>query len=288
LSDRFVSELIQLDPWALIAIAFAFGTLIGSFLNVVIYRTPVMMQRAWDDEVLLHQHANDPAYELPTRTRFNLLVPRSRCGSCGHQIGALENVPIVSWLVLRGKCSACSARISPRYPLVEALTGLLFAAAAWQFGATLTALYTLAFLAILVVLTGIDLDTQLLPDHFTLPLLWLGLIANLTGTFARLPDAVVGAIAGYLVLWSVFWVFKLATGREGMGYGDFKLLAALGAWFGWQTLPMILLVASVFGAFVGVTMIVASGKDRRTAIAFGPYLAFAGLCALFAGPLMRL
>lgn len=283
-----MDALAQLGAWGLTAIAFAFGTLIGSFLNVVIYRTPVMMQRAWDDEVLLHQHSDDATYELPERDRFNLLLPRSRCGSCGHQITALENIPIFSWLALRGKCSACGTKISARYPIVEALTGLLFAAAAWKFGATLTSVYALIFLACLIVLTGIDLDTQLLPDHFTLPLLWLGLIANLTGTFSRLPDAVVGAVAGYLVLWCVFWLFKLATGREGMGYGDFKLLAALGAWFGWQALPSILLVASLFGTVVGIALIMFSGKDRRTAIAFGPYLAFAGLCALFAGPLMRL
>jgi leader peptidase (prepilin peptidase) / N-methyltransferase len=283
-----VSALTQLEPWILWCLAFVFGALIGSFLNVVIYRTPVMMQRVWDDEVLLHQHADDEAFELPKRERFNLLVPRSRCGNCGHQITALENIPILSWLALRGKCSACGTSISARYPIVEALTGLLFAAAVWKFGATAQALYALFFLAILVVLTGIDLDTQLLPDHLTLPLLWVGLIANLNTTFARLPDAVIGAVAGYLILWSVFWLFKLLTGREGMGYGDFKLLAALGAWFGWQTLPMTLLVASLFGAVVGIAMIAFGAKDRRTAIAFGPYLAFAGACALFAGPLMRI
>jgi leader peptidase (prepilin peptidase) / N-methyltransferase len=283
-----VAAITQLDPWLLWSLAFVFGALIGSFLNVVIYRTPIMMQRTWDDEVLLHQHAEDESFELPKRDRFNLIVPRSRCGNCGHQITALENIPIVSWLFLRGKCSACGTKISARYPLVEAATGLLFAAAVWKFGATTQALYALFFLAILVVLTGIDLDTQLLPDHLTLPLLWVGLIANLSGTFARLPDAVIGAVAGYLILWSVFWLFKLLTGREGMGYGDFKLLAALGAWFGWQALPMTLLVASLFGAVVGIAMIVFGGKDRRTAIAFGPYLAFAGVCALFAGPLMRI
>jgi leader peptidase (prepilin peptidase) / N-methyltransferase len=283
-----VAALTQLEPWILWCLAFVFGALIGSFLNVVIYRTPIMMQRVWDDEVLLHQHADDEAFELPKRERFNLLVPRSRCGNCGHQITALENIPILSWLALRGKCSACGTSISARYPIVEALTGLLFAAAVWKFGATAQALYALFFLAILVVLTGIDLDTQLLPDHLTLPLLWVGLIANLNTTFARLPDAVIGAVAGYLILWSVFWLFKLLTGREGMGYGDFKLLAALGAWFGWQTLPMTLLVASLFGAVVGIAMIAFGGKDRRTAIAFGPYLAFAGACALFAGPLMRI
>jgi leader peptidase (prepilin peptidase)/N-methyltransferase len=276
------------EPWVTILVALVFGTLIGSFINVVIYRTPIMMQRTWDDELLAHQHADDPDYEVPRREPFNLWVPRSRCGSCGHQITALENVPIVSWLVLRGKCSACGTKISVRYPVVEAVTGLLFAAAAWKFGATITTLYALIFLGILVILTGIDLDTQLLPDHFTLPLLWIGLLANLSGTFAKLPDAVIGAVAGYLVLWSVYWLFKLTTGREGMGYGDFKLLAALGAWFGWQALPMTLLVASLFGAVVGIAMIVFGGKDRRSAIAFGPYLAFAGLCALFAGPWMRL
>jgi leader peptidase (prepilin peptidase) / N-methyltransferase len=283
-----VAALSQLEPWILWCLAFVFGALIGSFLNVVIYRTPIMMQRAWDDEMLLHQHAADETYELPKRERFNLIVPRSRCGNCGHQITALENIPILSWLVLRGKCSACGTAISARYPLVEAATGLLFAFAVWQFGATTQAVYAQIFLAILVVLTGIDLDTQLLPDHMTLPLLWLGLAANLGGTFARLPDAVIGAMVGYLILWSVFWLFKLLTGREGMGYGDFKLLAALGAWFGWQTLPMTLLVASLFGAVVGIAMILFGGKDRRTAIAFGPYLAFAGVCALFAGPLMRI
>jgi leader peptidase (prepilin peptidase) / N-methyltransferase len=283
-----VTAFTQLDPWILWSLAFVLGALIGSFLNVVIYRTPLMMQRAWDDEVLLNQHADDESFELPKRERFNLILPRSRCGACGHQITALENIPILSWLILRGKCSACGVAISIRYPIVEAATGILFAAAAWKFGATTQTLYALFFLAIIIVLTGIDLDTQLLPDHLTLPLLWVGLIANLNGTFARLPDAVIGAVAGYLILWSVFWLFKLLTGREGMGYGDFKLLAALGAWFGWQVLPTTLLVASLFGAVVGITMILFAGKDRRTAIAFGPYLAFAGACALFAGPLMRI
>jgi leader peptidase (prepilin peptidase) / N-methyltransferase len=283
-----VAAITELEPLILGCLAFAFGALIGSFLNVVIYRTPLMMQRAWDDEVLLNQHADDESFELPKRERFNLILPRSRCGGCGHQITALENIPILSWLILRGKCSACGVAISIRYPIVEAATGILFAAAAWKFGATTQTLYALFFLAIIIVLTGIDLDTQLLPDHLTLPLLWVGLIANLNGTFARLPDAVIGAVAGYLILWSVFWLFKLLTGREGMGYGDFKLLAALGAWFGWQVLPTTLLVASLFGAVVGITMILFAGKDRRTAIAFGPYLAFAGACALFAGPLMRI
>jgi leader peptidase (prepilin peptidase) / N-methyltransferase len=272
----------------LIGAAFVLGALIGSFLNVVIYRMPVMMQRAWDDELLLHQNANNPDYELPVRERFNLLVPRSRCGQCGHMITALENIPVVSWLALRGKCSACKTPISARYPLVELTTGLLFAACAWQFGATASMIFALIFVASLVVLTGIDLDTQLLPDQITLLLMWLGLLVNVSGTFARLPDAVIGAAAGYLILWSVYWLFKLLTGREGMGYGDFKLLAAIGAWFGWQVLPKVLLASSLVGAIIGIAMIAFRGKDRRTAIAFGPYLAIAGLLALFAGDLMKL
>jgi leader peptidase (prepilin peptidase) / N-methyltransferase len=283
-----VSFFASLEPWMLIGAAFVFGALIGSFLNVVIYRLPVMMQRAWDDEVLLHQNADNPDYELPARERFNLIVPRSRCRQCGHAITALENVPIVSWLALRGKCSACKTPISARYPIVEFITGALFAACAWKFGATYAMMFGLVFCAALVALTGIDFDTQLLPDQITLPLMWLGLLINLFGVFARLPDAVIGAAAGYLVLWSVYWLFKLLTGREGMGYGDFKLLAALGAWFGWQVLPMILLVSSLAGAVIGISLIVFQGKDRRTAIAFGPYLAIAGFVALFAGNLMRL
>ncbi|MGL4231107.1 MAG: prepilin peptidase [Casimicrobium sp.] len=283
-----MSFFASLDTWLWITCAFVFGALIGSFLNVVIYRLPVMMQRGWDDEVLLHQNADNPDYELPKRERFNLIVPRSRCGQCGHVITALENIPIVSWLVLGGKCSACKTRISARYPIVELVTGLLFAACAWTFGATYTAVFAMLMCAILVALTGIDLDTQLLPDQMTLPLMWIGLLVNIGGMFARLPDAVIGAAAGYLVLWSIYWLFKLLTGREGMGYGDFKLLAALGAWFGWQALPMILLVSSLVGAVIGISLMIFQGKDRRTAIAFGPYLAIAGLAALFAGSLMRL
>jgi leader peptidase (prepilin peptidase) / N-methyltransferase len=282
------ASLASLDLWVLIALAFVFGSLIGSFLNVVIYRLPVMMERSWNDEIEAHQHADDPNWEPSKRERFNLIVPRSRCGQCGHMITALENIPMISWLALRGKCSACKTPISARYPLVELVTGLLFAACIWKFGATGTALAAMVFCAALVALTGIDLDTQLLPDQLTLPLLWLGLLLNIGSMFARLPDAVVGAAAGYLILWSVYWLFKLITGREGMGYGDFKLLGALGAWFGWQTLPMMLLVSSVVGAVIGIALIVFQGKDRRTAIAFGPYLALSGLIMMFAGHLLKL
>ena len=271
-------EFLTQERWALLTAALVFGALIGSFLNVVIYRLPVMMERAWEDELALAQD-KEPA----TRERFNLVTPRSRCGQCGHVITALENIPIVSWLALRGKCSACGTRISARYPLVELATALLFLACAWTFGPTLQTVSAMLFCAVLVALTGIDLDTQLLPDQLTLPLLWIGLLLNIFGLFARLPDAVIGAAAGYLMLWSVYWLFKLITGREGMGYGDFKLLGALGAWFGWQALPMLLLVSSVVGAVVGIAILVVQKKGRNTAIAFGPYLAIAGLITLFFG-----
>ncbi len=271
-------EFLTQERWALLTAALVFGALIGSFLNVVIYRLPVMMERAWEDELALAQD-KEPA----ARERFNLVSPRSRCGNCGHKIAALENIPIVSWLALRGKCSACGTRISARYPLVELATALLFLGCAWTFGATLQTVSAMLFCAVLVALTGIDLDTQLLPDQLTLPLLWIGLLLNIFGLFARLPDAVIGAAAGYLTLWSVYWLFKLITGREGMGYGDFKLLGALGAWFGWQALPMLLLVSSVVGAVVGIAILVVQKKGRNTAIAFGPYLAIAGLITLFFG-----
>jgi leader peptidase (prepilin peptidase) / N-methyltransferase len=285
-------ELLTQERWLLLLCALVLGALIGSFLNVVIYRLPVMMEQAWQDELAFAQAPNqrvesDSVAAEPERARFNLIVPRSRCGHCGHQITALENIPILSWLALRGKCSACSTRISARYPFVELATGLLFFASAWTFGVSLQALAAMALCAALVALTGIDFDTQLLPDQLTLPLLWLGLLLNVGGLFARLPDAVIGAAAGYLVLWLVFWAFKLATGRDGMGYGDFKLLAALGAWFGWQALPIILLLSSVVGAVVGIGILVVQKKGRQTAIAFGPYLAMAGLITLFFGERLR-
>lgn len=268
--------------------AFVFGALIGSFLNVVIYRLPLMMERAWQAEIEASAHADDPNWEPAEQARFNLLTPRSRCSHCGHAITALENIPMISWAVLRGRCSACKTKISARYPLVEFLTALAFAACAWKFGASYQALAAMALVASLIALTGIDLDTQLLPDQITLPLMWLGLLVNVTGLFVSPQDAVFGAVAGYLILWSVYWLFKLLTGREGMGYGDFKLLAALGAWFGWQSLPMILLISSVVGAVIGIALILFRGKDRQTAIAFGPYLALGGVLTLFIGHLLRL
>ena len=275
-------ELLTQERWLLLIVAALLGALIGSFLNVVIYRLPVMMERAWEDEIALSQDK-----EPPPRERFNLIVPRSRCGKCGHRITALENIPILSWLLLKGKCSACGTPISMRYPLVELATSLLFLACAWTFGASMQTVAAMLLCAVLVTLTGIDLDTQLLPDQLTLPLVWVGLLINIADMFARLPDAVIGAAAGYLTLWSVYWLFKLVTGREGMGYGDFKLLAALGAWFGWQALPMLLLVSSVVGAAVGIGVLVLQKKGRNTAIAFGPYLAIAGLITLFFGTQLR-
>ncbi|WGG49570.1 A24 family peptidase [Rugamonas sp. DEMB1] len=264
--------------FAISLLAGLFGLLIGSFLNVVIYRVPKMMQRESDNYV-----AVESGREAPHAERFNLMVPRSACPHCGHQITALENIPLLSWLVLRGKCSACRAPISPRYPAVELLTGLLSALLVWRFGSGWAGLAALFFLYSLIAMTFIDADTQLLPDDLTYPLLWAGLLVNLNGTFVPLHDAVVGAAAGYLALWSIYWLFKLATGKEGMGYGDFKLLAALGAWLGWAMLPTIILLSSVVGALVGISLIVFARHGRNNPIPFGPYLAAAGLIAMLYG-----
>ena len=260
-----------------------FGLLIGSFLNVVVYRLPVMAQRELDNYI-----AHEAGKELPHQERFNLMVPRSACPHCGHRITALENIPIVSWLFLRGKCSACKAPISPRYPVVEGVTGLLSAVLIWHFGSGWLGLASLLFAYFLIAMTLIDYDTKTLPDDLTYPLLWLGLLINLDGTIVPLRDAVIGAMAGYLSLWAVYWLFKLATGKEGMGYGDFKLLAALGAWMGWAMLPTIIILSSVVGAIVGISLIVFARRDRNNPIPFGPYLAAAGMIALLYGtPLTR-
>ena len=259
-------------------VAALFGLLVGSFLNVVIHRIPKMMQRESDNYV-----AQESGKEPPHTDRYNLMVPRSSCPHCGHQITALENIPVISWLALRGKCRKCKAPISARYPAVELLTGILAGVLVWTFGSGLAGMATLLFLFLLVAMTFIDIDTQLLPDDLTYPLLWAGLLVNLHGTFVPLQDAVVGAAAGYLVLWSVYWLFKLVTGKEGMGSGDFKLLAALGAWLGWQMLPTIILLSSVVGAIVGISLIVFAKRGRDKPIPFGPYLAAAGLIALLYG-----
>jgi leader peptidase (prepilin peptidase)/N-methyltransferase len=242
-----------------------------------------MAQRELDNYI-----AHEAGKELPHQDRFNLMVPRSACPHCGHQITALENIPIVSWLFLRGKCSACKAPISPRYPIVEAVTGLLSALLVWHFGSGWLGLASLVFAYFLIAMTLIDYDTKTLPDDLTFPLLWLGLLINLDGTIVPLRDAVIGAMAGYMALWAVYWLFKLATGKEGMGYGDFKLLAALGAWMGWAMLPTIIILSSVVGAIVGISLIVFARRDRNNPIPFGPYLAAAGMIALFYGiPLTR-
>ena len=269
-------EALQQFPTLAVGTALVLGLMIGSFLNVVVYRLPKMMELEWEAQAA-ELRGEDP----PARERFDLLVPRSRCPSCGHQLGALENVPLLSWLIQRGRCKACGASISARYPLVELATGLLTALAIWRFGATWAGLGAALLGFVLIALTFIDLDTQLLPDSMTMPLLWLGLLFNLWDVYVPLQEAVVGAMAGYLSLWSVYWLFRLVTGKEGMGFGDFKLLAALGAWFGWTALPAIILLASVVGSVVGVSMILFARHKREVPIPFGPYLAGAGLLALY-------
>lgn len=254
------------------------GLAVGSFVNVVIHRLPIMMDRDW-----AAQCAELRGEEIAPGDTLTLAKPRSRCPSCGHVITAMENIPLLSWLMLRGRCSACGTRIGVRYPLVELLTGLLSAACAIAFGPTLQLVGALVFVWALIALTFIDLDTQLLPDSITLPLVWVGLVINLLGGFTDLESSVTGAVAGYLVLWTVFWGFKLVTGKEGMGYGDFKLLAAIGAFLGWQVLPVVILLSSLVGAMVGIAMIALRSHGREVPIPFGPYLAAAGLIALFFG-----
>ena len=268
----------QAQPVLFIVAATLLGLIVGSFLNVVVHRLPIMMEREWRQQCAELRGEPSPAQE-----RFNLLAPRSRCPACGHAVSALENVPVLSWLALRGRCSACKSRISARYPAVELLAGLLAGYAAWHFGPGPAAAGAIVFCWAMIALAFIDLDTQLLPDSITLPLLWLGLLMNLAGTFTDLRSAVIGAAAGYLALWSVYWLFRLATGKEGMGYGDFKLLAAIGAWLGWKMLPAVILLSSVVGAAVGIGLILALGRDRSIPIPFGPYLAGGGLIALFWG-----
>lgn len=255
-----------------------FGLIVGSFLNVAIHRLPKMMENDW-----ALQCAELRNEELPEQPRYNLAVPRSACPQCGHPISAAENIPVLSWLFLRGKCSACKAAISVRYPLVEAANALLWVGCVMHFGATIQALGAMFFCSCLLVLALIDFDTTLLPDDITLPLLWAGLLLNLSGLYTGLPDAVIGAMAGYLSLWSVYWGFKLLTGKEGMGYGDFKLLGALGAWLGWKMLPLLILLSSFVGALIGIALMVLAKRGKDIPMPFGPYLAAAGVIALFWG-----
>ena len=271
-------ELLSADTLIFAVVCGLLGLLVGSFLNVVIHRLPKMMAREWTEQCAALRNEVAPA-----ASPYNLVVPRSACPACGHAIGALENIPLLSYAWLRGKCAGCGIHISARYPLVELVTGALSAFAAWHFGFGWAAAGALLFIWALVALSFIDFDTQLLPDSITLPLLWLGLLFNLTGVYVPLADAVVGAALGYLILWSVYWLFKLVTGKEGMGYGDFKLLAAIGAWLGWKILPVVILLSSVIGALVGIGLIVLARRGRSVPIPFGPYLAGAGLVALFWG-----
>jgi leader peptidase (prepilin peptidase)/N-methyltransferase len=269
---------ILADPGVFPAVGGLLGLLVGSFLNVVIHRLPRMMEREWQCQCAELRGETPPPDEM-----LSLARPRSCCPSCGHAITVLENVPIVSWLVLRGKCSACRVPISVRYPLVEALSGALTAFAAAYFGFGLSALGAFLLLWSLIALAFIDFDTTYLPDAITLPLLWCGLAFNLGEVYVDLFSAVVGVMVGYLSLWLVYWGFRLLTGKEGMGYGDFKLLAALGAWLGWQMLPLIVLLSSVVGALVGIVLVALAKRGREVPIPFGPYLATAGTIAVFWG-----
>ncbi len=278
---------LQAYPLLGLACTLVLGLLVGSFLNVVIYRLPKMMERDWQQQCRDFLTNDGDIATLPANDSkqepFNLMVPASNCPHCGHKIKPWENIPVFSYLFLRGKCSNCKAKISARYPIIELVTGLLSVAVIYYVGVNWNGLAALIFTWSLIVLTMIDFDTYLLPDDITLPLLWLGLIANSFGAFTDLPSALWGAIAGYLALWSVYKVFKLVTGKEGMGYGDFKLLAALGAWMGWQMLPQIILLSSLVGAVIGISMIVIRGRDKNIPIPFGPYLAIAGWIAFVWG-----
>lgn len=290
-----LSQSLDQSPWLFIALSFIFAATIGSFLNVVIHRFPVMMKREWQQECnqyLQEYHEdtvkkigidqlNKPIDAFPEK--YNLVVPGSACPKCKTSIKPWHNLPIIGWLMLKGKCAACHAPISSRYPIIEFITGLLIATLAWHFGPSWQFVFASTLTFVLVALTGIDLDEMLLPDQMTLPLLWLGLIINLNHTFASPTDAIIGAAAGYLSLWSIFWLFKILTGKEGMGYGDFKLLAVFGAWLGWQMLPLVLLLSSLVGAVVGITMIISKRLKQGNPIPFGPYIAAAGWIALLFG-----
>ena len=273
--------LIEL-PWFFIGLTFVFSLAIGSFLNVVIYRLPKMMENEWQQEYQQY-FAPDDASAAPAAT-FNLAVPRSACPHCQAPVQARDNIPLLSWLWLKGKCRHCSAPISARYPVVELLTAVLSAAVAWQFGFGVLAAVLIVTTWLLIALTFIDIDKMLLPDQLTLPLLWLALLFSLSDSaLVNAEQAIVGAAAGYLSLWSVYWLFKLLTGKEGMGYGDFKLLAVFGALLGWQQLPLIILLSSCVGAVTGIILLSVQGKDKATPIPFGPYIAAAGWTALLWG-----
>ena len=274
-----MSEVFNQHGWLLAIALLSFGLIVGSFLNVVIHRLPIMMQSRWRSDCceLLELETQ------PEGDRLTLSTPNSHCPHCKAAIRPWQNIPVVSYLLLGGKCANCKAKISPRYPLVELATGLLTLALMWQFPFSLALLGAMLFTWALVALTMIDVDHQLLPDDITLPLLWLGLALNLNATYVSLPEAVMGAMCGYLFLWGIYWLFKLLTGKEGMGYGDFKLLAALGAWLGWQALPLIILLSSLVGAVIGGLLMLLQRRGRDVPMPFGPYLAAAGWIAMMWG-----
>ncbi|MFM7460356.1 MAG: prepilin peptidase [Burkholderiales bacterium] len=275
-------DALRTNLWFFVSALGLLGLLVGSFLNVVIYRLPKMMEADWKQQCVEYLHP-EQAETQAKPPKYNLVSPRSACPSCGHQITALENIPVLSYVVLGGKCSACRAPIGMRYPVVEAITGILTGLLAWKFGFGVQAFAAIVLVWAMIALTFIDADTTLLPDDITLPLLWLGLIVNVPGTFTTLPSAVFGAVGGYLALWSVYWLFKLTTGKEGMGYGDFKLLGAIGAWLGWQMLGQVILLSAAVGAVVGIAGILLYGREKGAKIPFGPYLAAAGVIALVWG-----
>jgi leader peptidase (prepilin peptidase)/N-methyltransferase len=286
--------LLQNSPAFFISFCSIVGVMVGSFLNVVIYRLPKMLQREWQQQCAqlrgetAEVAAKVAAEAAESAEAYNIVTPRSACPHCGHQITVLENIPIASYVVLGGRCTQCRASISARYPAIELLTGLISGFIAWHYGYSVAAFAALAFVWPMIAVAFIDMDTQLLPDDITLPLLWGGLLINLGDVFTDIHSAVIGAVAGYLVLWLVYWCYKLMSGKEGMGRGDFKLLAVIGAWLGWQMLPLVILFSSMVGTMVGVGLIVTAKRGRHTPIPFGPYLVGGGLVALFWGnPLNR-
>ncbi len=276
-----IAHILESNPALFVAAVTVIGLFVGSFLNVVIHRLPIMMQRSWRSQC---QELLELKQE-PQET-FNLNRPRSRCPHCGHMISALENIPVLSYLLQRGRCKHCREPISVRYPLIELFTALMTGITAWHFGFGWPALFAVLLTWALIAMSFIDIEHHLLPDDITLPFLWLGLGLSLFGIFTGMQEAIIGAIAGYLSLWLVYWAFKLLTGKEGMGYGDFKLFALFGAWLGWQSLPLVILLSSLVGAAIGIAMIVLRGRDRQLPIPFGPYLAAAGWIALLWGDAM--
>ncbi len=279
-----IHNLLQSSPILLTIIITLFGLLVGSFLNVVIYRLPIMMQRGWKSECMEYLELNNPEKDAEP---FNLTLPLSRCPSCNTAIKPYQNIPVISYLFLKGKCAKCKTVISSRYPLIESFTGILSAIVAWHFGYSIEMLFALILTWSLIALSFIDIDHQLLPDSINFPLLWLGLFLSLFSLYTDAHSSIIGVIAGYLSLWTVYQVFKLTTGKEGMGFGDFKLLAVFGAWLGWQYLPLIIMLSSLVGAVIGISMIIFVQKDKNSPIPFGPYLAAAGWLALLWGDQMN-